>query len=89
MAATKTKWKVAPNALYACDSGHTYCGRHLGRTAMDCGRDISGQRVHRYTDAEIRYAQSIDARLDCGECRRLRVTEIDAALQKMSHAKRR
>lgn len=49
---TARRFKADPAALYLCDNGACYCGAHLGMTAKATGRDISGQRVLRLTDAD-------------------------------------
>jgi len=52
------KTKLQPDALYLGDNGRCFCGRHAGASASMTGRDISGQRVHRVTEADIAYAKT-------------------------------
>ena len=40
------------DALYWCDNGAVRCGAHSGASAYYTGRDISGQRVERVTEAD-------------------------------------
>ncbi len=42
-----------PDGLYSTDNGAIRCGRHLGASAAMTGRDISGLRIARLTDADI------------------------------------
>lgn len=44
--------KVDDNALYFTDNGRIVCGAHCGMSARFTGRDISGQRIARVTDAD-------------------------------------
>lgn len=45
------KAKLSPTALYLGDNGRCFCGEHAGSSAKYTGRDISGQRVMKVTDA--------------------------------------
>ena len=45
------------DAIYLCDNGAASCGLHLGASARYTGRDISGQRIHRVTAADVQYAR--------------------------------
>lgn len=59
------------NALYLCDNGACYCGAHLGCTAQATGRDLSGQKIHRITPADVRYLlDELDTLLSCETCGR-------------------
>lgn len=42
-------FKVDPDALYLGDNGCCLCGEHLGETAKQTGRDLSGQPVFKLT----------------------------------------
>lgn len=56
-------------AIYLTDNGRALCGRHLGATSRATGRDISGQPIHRLTDADQRYArQAFGAAIPCEQC---------------------
>lgn len=43
---------LVDDALYSGDGGRLFCGRHAGASARYSGRDLSGQRVHRYSDRD-------------------------------------
>ena len=59
------------DALYLGDNGRCFCGRlhHAGMTAHFTGRDLSGQRVHRVTEADQREARRMRVTLECESCR--------------------
>ncbi len=50
--------KINNGSLYITDNGRTLCGGHLGMTAKMTGRDLSGQRIHKVTPADIEYNKS-------------------------------
>ena len=52
------------------DNGRCFCGRlhYAGMTAHFTGRDLSGQPVHRVTDADQREARSMGVTLACEGC---------------------
>ena len=54
--------------LYLTDNGALLCREHLGATARYTGRDISGQRIHRLTDAERAYMVRECGRCECETC---------------------
>ena len=58
--------------LYLGDNGRCFCGRlHCaGMTAYFTGRDLSGQPVHRVTEADHREARRMGVTLACEGCRR-------------------
>ena len=60
------------DVLYLGDNGRCFCGRlaHAGMTAHYTGRDPSGQRVHRVTEADQREARRMGVTLACEACRR-------------------
>jgi len=58
------------DAIYLGDNGRCFCARHAGMTARYTGRDLSGQPVHRVTDADQREARRMGVTLACEECRR-------------------
>lgn len=66
------KTVLRKNELYLGDNGRAFCGRlHCaGMTAHYTGRDRSGQRVHRVTDADQREAGRMGVTLACEGCRR-------------------
>jgi len=59
---------MARTALYLTDNGALLCRDHLGATARYTGRDISGQRIHRLTDAERDYMVRECGRCECATC---------------------
>lgn len=63
---------LRPDAIYLGDNGRCFCGRlHCaGMTAHFTGRDISGQPVHRVTEAGQREARRLGVTLACEGCRR-------------------
>ncbi len=58
------------DAVYLGDGGRCFCGRlrHAGMTAHFTGRDLSGQRVHRVTEADQREARRLGVTLACETC---------------------
>ena len=58
------------DALYLGDNGRCFCGRlhHAGMTAHFTGRDLSGQPVHRVTEADQREARRLGVVLACETC---------------------
>ena len=56
--------------LYLGDGGRAFCGRldHAGMTAHFTGRDLSGQSVHRVTEADQREARRMGVTLECETC---------------------
>ena len=60
------------DALYLGDNGRCFCGRlhHAGMTAHFTGRDLSGQQVHRVTEADQREARRMGVVLACEGCGR-------------------
>ena len=58
------------DALYLGDNGRCFCGRlhHAGMTARYTGRDLSGQPVHRVTEADQREARRMGVTLACEGC---------------------
>ncbi|HUX16830.1 MAG TPA: hypothetical protein VMW52_10185 [Phycisphaerae bacterium] len=61
-------WSVDSKALYLCDNGACYCGRHLGATATFSGHDISGQAVERVTPAGVRACRDSGWEPRCEAC---------------------
>ena len=59
---------LKPDALYLCDNGACYCGRHCGTTAQYTGRDISGQKVLRVTGAMMDEAIRTGWAIACETC---------------------
>lgn len=60
-----------PGAIYLVDNGRALCVEHLGSSARTTGRDTSGQRIYRVTDADHRaYSQQpgAPARIPCEDC---------------------
>ena len=56
-------------SLYLTDNGRVACGRHLGSSARYTGRDISGQRIERVTDATARsWHQAVREPIKCEDC---------------------
>jgi hypothetical protein len=55
--------------LYLGDNGRCFCGHHAGASARYTGGDISGQPVHRVTDADQREARRLGVTLSCETCR--------------------
>ena len=47
------KSKLKPNAIYIGDNGRCYCVDCAGASASLTGRDISGQKIHKVTKAEV------------------------------------
>ena len=64
------KTKLREDALYLGDGGRAFCGRlhHAGMTAHFTGHDLSGQRVHRVTEADQREALRMGVSLACETC---------------------
>ncbi|HET6494151.1 MAG TPA: hypothetical protein VFH61_02165 [Thermoleophilia bacterium] len=61
-----------PDALYICDNGATYCGRHTGISAQTTGRDISGRAVTRVTERIALLAlDELGELLSCERCGRV------------------
>ena len=60
---------LAPDALYFGDNGRCFCGAHAGMTARYTGRDLSGRRVHKVTEADRAYAKREGWAIGCEECR--------------------
>ncbi len=60
------------DALYLGDNGRCFCHRinHAGMTALYTGHDLSGQPVHRVTEADQREARRMGVTLACEGCRR-------------------
>jgi len=54
--------------LYLCDNGALLCENHLGATERVTGRDLSGQKIHRLTDAERAYMVREAGRGECETC---------------------
>lgn len=55
--------------LYLCDNGALYCDDHLGATAKATGRDISGQPIHKCSDADLSaLADAIGSNPQCEQC---------------------
>lgn len=62
--------KLIPTALYLGDNGRCFCGNHAGAVAQATGRDLSGHRIHRVTDADQAYMRSeFGSALECESCR--------------------
>jgi len=49
------RFRAVDEAIYIGDGGRTYCGEHLGSTASETGRDLSGQPIHRVGPADVQY----------------------------------
>ena len=64
------KTKLREDDLYLGDGGRAFCGRlhHAGMAAFYTGRDLSGQPVHRVTDADQREARGLGVALACETC---------------------
>jgi hypothetical protein len=63
-------FKLVEGAHYFCDNGACYCSAHLGYSAKTTGRDISGQKIHRVTKAEMAELETIlRGRPACESCR--------------------
>ena len=76
------KPKLSPTDLYLGDNGRCFCGEHAGASAKYTGRDISGQRVHKVSDADRAEAIAEGFTLACetpgcerGTCRRIVVEQ--------------
>lgn len=68
MIATKAKSVLAPG-LYEGDNGRLLCHECSGMTARATGRDRSGQRVIRVTDADATdWMQSFGEPMVCERC---------------------
>ena len=46
------KFTADTDAIYLTDNGAAYCGAHLGYGAQITGRDTSGQRIMRVSEAD-------------------------------------
>jgi len=70
MTATEPAPVLREDALYLGDNGRCFCGRlhHAGMTAHFTGRDLSGQLVHRVTEADQREARRMGETLACEAC---------------------
>jgi hypothetical protein len=68
--ATEPTPVLRDDEIYLGDNGR--CGRlqHAGMTAHYTGRELSGQRVHRVTEADQREARHMGVTLACEGCRR-------------------
>lgn len=72
-----------PDALYFCDNGAIYCGKHCGASAQLTGRDTSGQRVQRMTGPDkAEFERICGWPAACEQCAYL--ARRDAALEKPS-----
>ena len=54
-ATTFPKPILKDDSLYLGDGGLCLCGEHSGASARYAGRDLSGQRVHKVTEADQSY----------------------------------
>ena len=62
------KTVLEPGALYLGDNGRCFCTDRAGMSARYTGRDISGQPVHRVTNADQRGARRMGVTLRCETC---------------------
>lgn len=72
MATTTTDPKpvLKPDTIYLGDNGRAFCRDHAGASALYTGRDLSGQKLHKVTDADQRYAErEWGRRITCEGCR--------------------
>ena len=60
-------FKADPDSLYFTDNGCVLCGEHLGTSALDTGRDISGQKIQRVSLADVRESRILYP--DCPDLR--------------------
>lgn len=60
---------VLKPGLYFGDNGRCFCDKHAGTSALYTGHDISGQRVSRVTDADLRAAKREGWTIRCEDCR--------------------
>lgn len=67
---TDPKPKAKDDAIYFCDNGATYCGKHLGMTARYTLRDTSGQRILKATPAHAAAAKAQGWTLNCECCKK-------------------
>lgn len=59
----------ADDTLYYTDNGAIYCGRHLGQSAAYTGRDISGQKIAKVSEADLaELAQMMGHPVYCETC---------------------
>jgi hypothetical protein len=49
----KLKSKLKPGAIYIGDNGRSYCIDCAGASASLTGYDISGQKIHKVTKADL------------------------------------
>lgn len=60
---------VADDALYLTDNGRVVCGLHCGTSARYTGRDLSGQRIERVTEATARrWLAQVGEPIACEDC---------------------
>ena len=65
-----------PTPLFIGDNGRIFCRAHGGATFQASGRDLSGQRAHKVTDADRgEWAQMTGMSMACESC-------LNAALAK-------
>lgn len=58
-----------PDYLYLGDNGECFCGKHAGQSAKYTGRDTSGQKVYRVTEADQQsMVRDFGMRLECESC---------------------
>lgn len=71
MTATEPKPALRDDQIYLGDNGRCFCGRLrcAGMTAHFTGRDLSGQKVHRVTDADRQELRRDGIELVCETCR--------------------
>ena len=65
----ETKPVLKAGALYLGDNGRCFCPDHAGASARYTGRDISGQRVHRITEADrAAWRIEVGSEPQCEDC---------------------
>ena len=59
---------IKDNAVYLCDNGAAYCGKHLGASARMTGHDISGFPIYRVTPEAAQETIREGYHIRCEKC---------------------